>query len=151
MGDSYFVQNVIFHADKNTVLEDPNELRTRFWKESVQDIATEPEGSGPGTAGLVSIRNDIQGVELNENYYLQIASEVGIIGIMLFLAILGTVAHRLHMIKTPLAAAILASFAGLVLTNFLVHIWSNEAVAYTWWGLAGIVINTRARHHGKKV
>jgi hypothetical protein len=34
--------------------------------------------------------------------------------------------------------ALLASFAGLALTNFLVHIWSNEAVAYTWWGLAGL-------------
>lgn len=139
--DSYFVQNVIFHADESTVLEDPNELRVRFWKESVQDVAQDPLGSGPGTAGLASIRNNKQGTELNENYYLQIASEVGIVGIVLFLAILVLVALRLYGLqqKDWLALALFGSFAGLFVTNFLVHIWSNEAVAYTWWGLAGLV------------
>jgi len=138
--DSYFIQNVVFHADESTTLEDPNELRARFWRESVSEIANEPEGTGPGTAGLASIRNEKQGVELNENYYLQIASEVGVAGIVMFLGILLMVALRLFSVSNDLLAlGLLASLAGLMLTNFLVHIWSNEAVAYTWWGLAGII------------
>lgn len=138
--NSYFVQNVIFHADESTVLEDPNELRIRFWKESVKHVISDPIGSGPGTAGLASIRNNIQGAELNENYYLQVASEVGVIGLILFISILVTTALKLLKLAQDdwLALALLASFAGLLVTNFLVHIWSNEAVAYTWWGLAGI-------------
>lgn len=141
--DSYLVQNVIFHADESTVLEDPNELRLRFYRESAEDVISNPLGSGPGTAGLASIRNDAQGVRLNENYYLQIATEVGIVGLAVFLAILTVVAYRLWLLSRRgdwLATALLASFAGLAFTNLLVHIWATEAVAYTWWGLAGVVL-----------
>lgn len=145
--DTYLVKNVILHADESTVLEDPNELRIRFWRESVQDIAAEPEGSGPGTAGLASIRNNKQGTELNENYYLQIGSELGIAGILLFLGILGLVGYRLFIAKPDIyTVALFASFVGLLITNFLVHIWSNEAVAYTWWGLAGLVLALKSTH-----
>lgn len=147
--DSYVVQNVVLHADESTVLEDPNELRVRFFRESLENVVSNPIGSGPGTAGLASIRNDIQGVQLNENYYLQVASEVGILGLALFLAILTVVALRIYRVhkNNPLATALLASFIGLAITNLLVHIWSNEAVAYTWWGLAAIVMmgNTHNR------
>jgi hypothetical protein len=101
-----------------------------------------PLGDGPGTAGLASIR-DPSSTQLNENYYLQIASEVGILGLAVFLAILVIVARRLYLVhkNNPIAVALLASFAGLAVTNFLVHIWSNQAVAYTWWGLAGLFIH----------
>lgn len=150
--DTYFVKNVVFHADESTVLEDPNELRIRFWKESLQNVAQDPLGSGPGTAGLASIRNNIQGTELNENYYLQIASEVGVVGIGLFFAILAVTGLRMLKLtqKDWLALALFASFTGLLITNFLVHIWSNEAVAYTWWGLAGIVLGKTLLTTSKK-
>ncbi len=139
--DTYFVRNVIFHADSSTVLEDPNQLRLRFWRESIESAAKNPLGNGPGTAGLASIRNEKQGVVLNENYYLQILHEVGIIGLALFATILVVVFLRLiRNYSDPLTAGLIASFIGLLLTNFLVHIWANEAVAYTWWGLAGLVI-----------
>ncbi len=139
--DTYLVQNVILHSDQSTVLEDPNELRLRFWQESVVAITLQPEGRGPGTAGLASIRNNVQGTVLNENYYLQIGEEVGVLGLALFLAIAFVVARRLYWQRdSQLATALLAAFVGLAFTNFLVHIWSNEAVAYTWWGLAGLVL-----------
>ncbi len=138
--NTYYVQNVVFHADQSTVLEDPNQLRIRFWQESVWAIVLEPAGTGPGTAGLASIKNDKQGTVLNENYYLQVANEVGIIGLMLFLLILIVVAYGLYRRRAYLMpVALLASFAGLAVTNMLVHIWSNEAVAYTWWGLAALM------------
>jgi hypothetical protein len=143
--NTYLVQNVILHADQNTVLEDPNQLRIRFMKESVENIADHPGGTGPGTAGLASIHNNVQGTVLNEDYYLQIATEVGIAGVTLFMAILSVVAWRLYRLrKSKLVLALLASFVGLAFTNLLVHIWSNEAVAYTWWGLAGLVLAKQA-------
>ncbi len=149
---TYLVQNVILHSDQSTVLEDPNELRLRFWQESVVRITLQPEGGGPGTAGLASIKNDKQGTVLNENYYLQIGEEVGVLGLLLFLAILIVVSRRLYdQRNSQLAVALLAAFAGLAFTNFLVHIWSNEAVAYTWWGLAGIVVSQIVRKEKTKV
>lgn len=124
------------------MLEDPNELRIRFWRESVQNIAENPAGSGPGTAGLASIRNDERTI-LNENYYFQTGQETGILGLLLFLAILLIVTARLYAhakARDPVAAALLAALAGLMITNFMAHIWANEAVAYTWWGLAGLTV-----------
>lgn len=143
--NTYYVQNVIFHADQSTVLEDPNQLRIRFWQESVMAIVLEPAGTGPGTAGLASIRNDKQGTVLNENYYLQIANEVGLLGLFLFLVILLLVAYGLYRRRAyVLSVALLAAFVGLAMTNMLVHIWSNEAVAYTWWGLASLMFIRQA-------
>lgn len=141
---SYFVQNVVFHADEATVLEDPNQLRLRFWQESVEDVGNEPLGHGPGTAGLASIRNDVQGTVLNENYYLQMAHELGVFGLLLFLGTLVIIGKRLYELakESPVALALFASFIGLAITNLFVHIWANEAVAYTWWGLAGLVLFT---------
>jgi putative inorganic carbon (hco3(-)) transporter len=153
--NTYLVQNVLFHADNSTVMEDPNQLRKRFWQESVLRINLQPEGGGPGTAGLASIRNEKQGVILTENYYLQVGEEVGVLGLALFMAILAGVTIRLYRVRdSKLAVALLASFIGLAFTNLLVHIWSNEAVAYTWWGLAGLVlvkqrVNVRAVNKGK--
>lgn len=145
--NTYLVQNVIMHSDQSTVLEDPNHLRLRFWQESLVAITLQPEGKGPGTAGLASIKNDKQGTVLTENYYLQLGEEVGVLGLFLFLCILFVVAHRLYWNRdSEIAVALLAAFVGLAFTNFLVHIWSNEAVAYTWWGLAGLVL---AHEHSK--
>jgi hypothetical protein len=144
---TYFVQNVIFHSDQSTVLEDPNQLRVRFWQESLESAVNEPLGHGPGTAGLASIRNEVQGTVLNENYYFQILYEAGITGLILFGTIIIIVARRLYL-RTgddTVALALFASFLGLAFTNFLVHIWSNEAVAYSWWGLAGLVLFTQSR------
>lgn len=136
--NTYVVKNVIFHADQSTVLEDPNQLRAKFAKQSVKDIANHPLGQGPGTAGLASIKND-QATKLNEDYYLQIGTEVGLLGLVLFAAILILTVLKLWPGRSDLiTVALLASFAGLAVTNLLVHIWSNEAVAYTWWGLAGV-------------
>lgn len=150
--NTYYVQNVIFHADQSTVMENPNELRIRFWQESVIAVVLEPAGTGPGTAGLASIRNDKQGTILNENYYLQIANEVGLLGLFLFLIILLLVAYGLYRRRDyMLSVALLAAFAGLAITNMLVHIWSNEAVAYTWWGLASLMFVRKAAPLPKKL
>ena len=150
--NTYVVQNVILHADQSTTLEDPNQLRIRFVKESVTKIVHNPLGSGPGTAGLASIRNTVQGTQLNEDYYLQIATEVGVVGLGLFVAILVVIGRRLYGLATKgdwLTVGLFASFVGLLFTNLLVHIWATEAVAYTWWGLAAVALGGTWSAKGK--
>lgn len=147
MRDSYLVRNIIFHSDAQTVLDDPNEIRIRRWQVSIAAATLQPDGFGPGTAGLASIRNEKQGTVLNENYYLQILYEIGLLGLIMLLGIFVLLAMRFYrrVNTSPLVLALLASFAGLAITNFLVHIWSNEAVAYTWWGLAGLALFANRR------
>lgn len=138
---TYTFQNVIFHADQSTVLEDPNELRVTLTEEAIDDIVDKPQGHGPGTAGLVSINNP-KGGQLTENYYLQIAHEVGWLGLALFSSIFVLVLMRLmnHMRSHPLAAALFASGLAYAFYSLLIHLWSNEAVALQWWLLAGVTL-----------
>lgn len=139
--DQYFVQNVFFHADESTVLADPNELRIELVQRGLDGIADNPEGNGPGTAGLVSTR--LPNGLLTENYYLQIGYEVGVLGLALFLAFLGYILKLLWTRRRePLVQALLASFAGLAFMNLLLHTWANEAVAASWFILAGAVLSS---------
>lgn len=136
--DTYVFKNVILHSDEQTVQADPNELRVQLQNKAIKDIRANPEGYGPGTAGLVSIGNP-KGVFLSENYYLQIGYEVGIAGLLLFLILLAMVYRMLMKAKADsLGVVILGSFWAYVFISLLIHLWSNEAVAAQWWLLAGL-------------
>lgn len=146
--DQYVVQNVLLHSDESTVLDDPNELRVKLFEKGVDGVADDPEGHGPGTAGLVSTK--LPNGLLTENYYLQIAYEAGIAGLALFIAFLYLVLRQLWRIRRSLIAqALLASFVGLAFMNLLLHTWANEAVATSWFMLAGVVIGKTAKAPAK--
>ncbi|MCA9323991.1 O-antigen ligase family protein [Candidatus Saccharibacteria bacterium] len=148
--DTYLVQNVIFHADESTVLEDPNELRVSLTQKATEEILEEPVGHGPGTAGLVAISNPKGGV-LTENYYLQIAYEVGWGGLALLITILSIVTVRLFKLskKGDLYARVLfASLVAYLFYSLLIHLWSNEAIALQWWLLTGIIISIAEEKKG---
>jgi hypothetical protein len=137
--DQYVIQNIIFHSDETTRAElDSNDLHLKFIKDGSRAIFDKPLGHGPGTAGIVSIQNGDGGL-LTENYYLQIGHEVGLFGLILFLTILMLVVKKLSS-GAELNTALLASFWGYLLMGFIMHLWTNEAVAVQWWTLAGIAI-----------
>lgn len=135
--DQYVVQNVIFHADENTTMASSNDLHVELAKKGLEGIVDQPFGHGPGTAGLVAIHTT---GFLTENYFIQIGYEVGIIGLLLFLALLVLLVHILWKSRSSMiVSATLASLAGLVAMNMLFHTWSNEAVAAEWWLMAGLL------------
>jgi O-antigen ligase len=135
------VQNLVFHVGDDAEVTS-NSGRTIALDYTIEKIADNPLGYGPGTAGPASFKNDVQGAVIPENYYLQLAHEVGIQGLLVFLAICIVVFIRLYRLrKIDLASiALVASFVGIGVTNLLVHIWFFEPVAYTWWGIAGLVV-----------
>jgi hypothetical protein len=137
------VQDYVFHAAVSTDQEDPNEKRVTLVQDAVDDIVETPEGSGPGSAGLVAITNPKGGV-LTENYYLQIAYEVGWLGIAIFIAILSIVGLQLLKMsrKNPVAAVLFSALVAYLFYSLLIHLWSNEALAFQWWLLTGVVLGT---------
>lgn len=141
--DSYFFQNVILHSDESTQLADPNELRVEFLQKSVDGIQDHPEGNGPGTAGLVSTRLSGGGL-LTENYYLQIAYEVGLAGAVLFLTFIAYLINLLWTKKEDLVTqGLIVGFVGLAFMNLLIHGWANEALAASWFILAGLALKPK--------
>lgn len=139
MRDQYVVQNIIFHSDENTaVAQDSNEQHISKVAEGIKAVGDNPAGYGPGTAGWVSLHNR---ENQTENYFVQIAYEVGIVGLLIFLALLFFVAKSLwDLSPSPYAHILLSVLAGITLVNMVSHIWVNEAVACQWWLLAGLVL-----------
>lgn len=142
--DSHFFQQYIIHSNPNETVEDldSNDYHSLLVKQGFEGIQKEPLGHGPGTAGIVSIQNP-GGGQLTENYYIQIGYEVGVLGLALFIAFNIWLYLKIrHSRDQVIRTVFLASFWGYVLTNMLLHTWSNEAVAAQWWALAGMAIAT---------
>ena len=143
------INEILIHHDGRSI-GSSNSQRIDGFQRTVKKIIENPIGYGPGSAGPASMKNDTKGALIPENYYLQIAHEVGVFGLALFLSICFIVVRRLFLLKKRpnIAAVVIASFFGLALTNFLVQIWFNETVAYTWWGLAALVIYSYGTEQG---
>ena len=135
-------RNIVLKAnDKNAPTElDSDEYHLRFMVEGMKGVVSQPIGHGPGTAGVVSIHN-VGGGQLTENYYIQIAYEVGILGLVVFIAIWVFVIRLLYRQETtPLIATLLSTATAYTVMSLVMHLWTNEAVAITWWGLSGLAL-----------
>jgi hypothetical protein len=135
-----FFQSYIIHGNQAEKAQDldSNDYHALLIKQGLEGVRQQPIGHGPGTAGIVSIQNP-GGGQLTENYYIQLAYEVGIAGAALFIGLNVWLYIRLWRRKDYLGAAMCASFWAYVVTNMLLHTWSNEAVAAQWWILAGML------------
>ncbi|HEY1064216.1 MAG TPA: O-antigen ligase family protein [Candidatus Saccharimonadales bacterium] len=140
--DNRHFQNFIFHTeDKSTVAVSSNDDRASAIQNGLEDLRDDPLGDGPGTAGPASVYND-EG-RISENYYLQVAQETGWLGLGLFLVILSTVAYLLWTRRdATLALSLLAALVGISIVNLMSHAWTDDTLAYIWWGLAGLAIGT---------
>ncbi len=134
-------QNLIFHThDNSQVATSSNDARADALQNGIEDIKDEPLGEGPGSAGPASVYND-DSPRIAENYYLQLAQEVGWIGLILFLLINAGVGYLLWLRRNDtLALSLLASLAGITFINLLSHAWTDDTLAYVWWGMAGIAM-----------
>lgn len=135
------LQNTLFHTDETSrSSESSNAVRTQALTEGAKSILREPIGRGPGTAGPASFRN-VTTPRIAENYFVQIAQEVGVIGLALFLAINVLVFIELWQRRTDqLAVILLAGLAGLMLVNMISHAWADDTLSLIFWGLAGLAI-----------
>jgi O-antigen ligase len=149
-------ENIFFHTQTNSDIKTTSDQgHLTAFKNGVHDLWNEPLGRGIGTAGPASVYNR-NNVRISENYYLQIAQETGWIGLILFIAINYLVACELWLKRDDLLARILlASLIGITFINLLSHAWTDDTLAYLWWGLAGIaltpILTDRQKTHGKKI
>lgn len=112
-------------------------------------VIENPLGCGPGCAGPASYYGSQ--ARISENYYVQIAEEVGVVGLALWLAIVWRIAKRLFEQRSdPLAKALLASFIGISAIGLWLHVWHDDPLSITWWGLAGATLGYYASAKVKK-
>jgi hypothetical protein len=86
---------------------------------------------------------------LPENWYVQVGYELGIVGFMMFVALVIFVIKRG---QTPLMKSkmccnniVILAFLGISIAALFLHAWEDSAVAYTLWILVGIVLSTSCK------
>jgi hypothetical protein len=134
-------ENAFLHTDNHSAIKvSSNQGHVSALKAGLHDLAHEPLGRGVGTAGPASVYNKKQS-RIAENYFIQIAQELGWLGVALFIVISYLIARGLWLRRSDnLATALLASLVGITFINFVSHAWADDTLAYIWWGLAGIAL-----------
>lgn len=104
-----------------------------------------PLGAGLGTAGPATFH--IGGINIIENYYLQIGFEIGIMGVIGFIAIISfliaTLLRSAHL--TPLAVATAAAIIGISFVALVLPAWVDSTTALIVWICAGAVTGLRSQ------
>lgn len=125
-----------------------------------QILLHHPLGAGLGMEGDIAnhfistgtIKNPLPWVE---SYYFVIAGEMGVIGLLLFLILLGAVAWDLFKDwrfseknrgwQLGLSVAALTALIGVAIASITLPTWSDPAVAWTLWGIIGLAFSPAAR------
>jgi hypothetical protein len=139
-------ENFIFHTQTGSAIsKSSNEGHLAALKAGLNDVGHHPLGAGPGAAGPASYYNN-QPPNIAENYFIQVGQETGWIGLGLFVLINAGVGYLLWSRRAdPLALSLFASFIGLTFINLLSHAWTDDTLAYVWWGLAGVAMAPEPR------
>lgn len=134
-------EDTFFHTSQlSKSKQSSNHNHQEALKAGMHDLVHQPFGLGPGSAGPASQHNN-HPARIAENYFLQVGQEAGWLGLGLFVAItalVGTVLWDKRTEPDLLALTLLASLAGLIVVNLLLPAWTDDTLAYAWWGLAGI-------------
>lgn len=141
------INNLVLHGDHDitheSLLEGSTAGHIRAFAGSLDDITEDPLGMGLAEAGPVSILTGKPFI--TESYYLQIALEVGITGIAIFLWLLYAIGRKLYELSNndPLGMALFTSLIGLTVTNLVLHVWADSTTSLVWWGAAGAYLGIR--------
>ena len=141
LGHNTALQDALLHTDNHsTVSRSSNQDHLSALRGGLRDLFHEPLGRGPGTAGPASVYNN-HPARIAENYFVQVGQETGWLGLLSFLAINILIACKLWVRRAdPLALGLLAALIGVSVVNMLSHAWTDDTLAFLWWGLAGVAI-----------
>jgi len=131
------LQSVILHNQHSDTDAGSTVAHAQAGVASLNRIAEQPLGYGPGAAGPASFYS--ASPHIPENYYLQIAEEVGLIGLAVFAAINLLALSRIwHLRYEWWPRMLIASLAGISIINLFLHGWADDTSALLWWGIAGL-------------
>ena len=118
---------------------------------AVDTVDSEPLGQGLGTSGTIGQR--VLGAEAitTENWYLQIATELGIVAGLVFVAF--SIAVAIDALRSflrvrdlalrRLCLAVVGASVGTFIVGNTLSVWEVPAIAMAFWLLAGIAVGAR--------
>ncbi len=135
------LDNAIFHTnDNSTIQRSSNEDHASALAAAIKDVVYHPFGEGVGSAGPASAYNSQ--TKIAENYYLQLAQETGWLGLLLFMLVYAGIGLQLWRQKAnPTSLGLFGALVGLSFVALLSHNWTDDTLAYLFFGLSGIVLS----------
>lgn len=136
-----FIQYYLLHGNfTNHTLQGSDQIRLDSLSKGLGAIANNPLGQGLGSAGPASY-HALKSL-ITENWYLQIAIEIGLVGLALVLVFLGLNAVELLRDavsqKNLASLSLFASLIGLIGTNMFLHSFSDSTLAIVFFAMMGI-------------
>ncbi len=146
------VRQAIFHSSPgdSSLTEGSTDKHIQATVGGIVRVVEDPLGCGVGCAGPASYYGPDP--RISENYIVQIAEEIGVIGVVLFLSIVGLVGYKLFRSQdhTEASTILLSALLGYIAIAMLLHVWSDDPLSITWWLLAGAVIGYNESKTWKK-
>jgi hypothetical protein len=115
---------------------------------SIARVWEHPLGTGLGTAGPIAAANGTEGGLVNDNWYLQVGSEMGMLATLLFVAIVVLALGRLWPLAragSGVATAALVTLTGLAMGAMVLHTFADLTTAWTTWLMVGLALNPALR------
>lgn len=133
----------VLHGDCSSgTLTGSDFQRLSSQKLGLETVSKQPLGYGLGTAGPASFYGNSP--LITENWYLQIAIEIGIVGLLLYLAMLTMLAFRLYVSSQSqsqdsiFSAALFAIICGLIISSLFLHTLADSTLNIILFALLGI-------------
>jgi O-antigen ligase len=134
--------------------------RLSLWQEALRYIAGQPWlGYGFGRG---SVRPALEGAftvgQMHaHNLFLEVSLQTGIIGLVLFLFLLGSLVHRLlqYLRQKDIYLCVLGMVGCMIILGMLIRNMTDmlwvRAAALTFWGVLGVVFGLAARREAGKI
>jgi O-antigen ligase len=131
-------------SQTNTANDNSSAGHLKGLTQGFDTLGSQPLGLGIGTAAGTGQRFVVKGLVIPENNYLEVGDELGILGFVLFVALMVALLVKLRRATRstpdPLVAAAWAAGVGLAVGSLFLQTWLYFEVAWTYWGLAGVAL-----------
>lgn len=138
IGTNERLQNVLLHGRVfEGRIEGSDQQRIDSIANTASEIVARPLGHGLGSAGPASFRADKPVIP--ENWFLQIAYEIGIIGLLLYIfAFAALLGDFIRNRSNPLAASLFSATVGILVINVFLQAWADSTLVLCMFALYGI-------------
>jgi len=138
IGTNERLQNVLLHGRVfEGRIEGSDQGRLESIAKTTNEVIARPFGHGLGSAGPASFRSE--NPIIPENWFLQIAYEIGIVGLLLYVfAFAALLGDFIRSRNNPLAIALFSITTGVLVINIFLQAWADSTLVLMMFALYGI-------------
>ncbi len=138
IGKNTTIEGVLLHGRYfENRIEGSDQNRLEAISATTNSIVARPFGHGLGSAGPASFKGTHP--VIIENWYLQIAYEIGLVGLLLYIiAFAGLLAGMLRDRNNPLAVSLFGATVGILVMSLFLHTWADSTLVLIMFALYGL-------------